>query len=167
MTRILEEEQGTLDKYIGDAIVGIFGAPVHLPDHAYRACRAAVRIQERQVELREEWQAEPVEWPEVVYHMRTRIGLNTGDAVVGNMGSSKRFNYTMMGDTVNLAARNESGAKAYGVFIMLTEETKTAAEARSDDFVFRFLDRVVVKGRREPVAVYELLGFRQGMGDAA
>ena len=93
--------------------------------------------------------------------MRTRIGLNTGAAVVGNMGSLTRFNYTMMGDSVNLAARLESGAKTYGVMTLVTESTKMGCERHGAECVFRFLDRIVVKGRSQPVAIYELVGLRQ------
>jgi adenylate cyclase len=91
--------------------------------------------------------------------MRTRIGLNTGPAVIGNMGSPRRFNYTMMGDSVNLAARCESGAKSYGVYTMVTGETRTAAMAAKDDIAFRYLDKTVVKGRTQPVEMYEVMGF--------
>jgi len=97
----------------------------------------------------------------VLGRLRARIGLNSGIAAVGNFGSEFRFNYTMMGDMVNLAARCESGAKVYGAYVLLTEATKTEAEKNSSDFVFRLLDRVIVKGRQRPVALYELLGFRE------
>jgi len=159
MTEILEAEEGTLDKYIGDAIVGIFGAPVTVESHAYRACRAAQHIQRRQVELCAKWVSEGDKWTQRVHHMRTRIGLNSGEAIVGNMGSEKRFNYTMMGDTVNLAARNESGAKSYGVYTMVAGETKVEAEKYGDDIVFRYLDKIVVKGRSRPVDIYEIVGL--------
>ena len=112
MTDILMEEGCYVDKYIGDAIVGIFNKPVALEDHALRACVASQLMQIRQIELREKWKSEGDKWPTIVGEMQTRMGVNTGDATVGNMGSEKRFNYTMMGDTVNLAARCESGAKA-------------------------------------------------------
>ena len=90
-----------------------------------------------------------------------RIGCNTGSATVGNMGSSRRFNYTMMGDTVNLAARCESGAKSFGVYTMVTGETKRAAEAGGDACVFRFLDKIIVKGRSEPAEMYEVVCLRE------
>jgi adenylate cyclase len=93
--------------------------------------------------------------------MQMRIGMNTGRATVGNMGSEKRFNYTMMGDMVNLAARCESGAKSYGVYTMITGETKRAAEAGGDDCVFRFLDKIIVKGRSEPAEMYEVVCLRE------
>jgi adenylate cyclase len=158
MTDILQYQGGSLDKYIGDAIVGMFGAPLPVPDHAHRACSAAIEIQRRQAELREKWRAEGG-WPEIVYQMQTRIGLNTGVAVIGNMGSRRRFNYTMMGDNVNLAARCESGAKSYGVYTMVTGETRRAAMKTKNDIAFRFLDKTVVKGRTRPVEMYEVLGF--------
>lgn len=159
-TTILEERGGTLDKYIGDAIVAMYGAPVELEDHAYRACMASQLMQRRQAELREKWRSEEGKWPEIVHQMRTRIGLNTGMATVGNMGSSMRFNYTMMGDTVNLAARLESGAKSYGVYTLVSEETKDACERVGNECVFRFIDRIVVKGRTKPVGIYEIMGLR-------
>jgi adenylate cyclase len=167
MTVILEYQGGTLDKYIGDAIVGIFGAPVRLADHAHRACLAAWRMQCQQAELRARWLAEGERWPPLVHHMRTRIGLHTGTAIVGNMGSTKRFNYTMMGDTVNLAARNESAAKSYGVYIMVSGDTRAMAEAAGSPCVFRFLDRIVVKGRTRPVDVFEIVGEKGELTAAA
>lgn len=158
MANILEDNGGNLDKFIGDAIVGMFNAPVSIAGHAHSACRAALLIQKRQLELREKWRKE-ADWPDIVYEMKTRIGLNSGPATVGLMGSSRRKNYTMMGDTVNLAARSESGAKSYGVYTMITGETKTMAEQHKDDITYRFLDRIVVKGRSTPAEVYELVGF--------
>lgn len=159
MTDILHDNGGTLDKFIGDAIVGMFGAPLPFEGHAYHACCAALLMQKRQLELREKWRQEG-DWPEIVYEMKTRIGLNSGQAIIGNMGSRRRFNYTMMGDTVNLAARSESGAKSYGVYTMITGETKSMAEQHKDNLAFRFLDKIVVKGRSQPAEVYELVGFK-------
>lgn len=155
MTDALQAAGGTLDKYIGDAIVVMYGMPLPLEDHAARACAAALRMQERHAELRREW-AQSRRWPEMVSHMRTRIGINTGSAVVGNMGSRVRFNYTMMGDSVNLAARCESGAKSYGVYTMVAAATLHAALERMPELFYRKLDRIVVKGRSEPVEVFEL-----------
>ena len=116
-------------------------------------------MQKKQIELREKWKSEGDKWPDIVSKMQTRIGCNTGTATVGNMGALDRFNYTMMGDMVNLAARCESGAKAYGAYIMITEETKLASQATNDDIAFRYLDKIVVKGRKQPVAMYEPTGF--------
>lgn len=162
MTNILQEERGTLDKYIGDAIVAMYGAPIPMDDHAYQAVRTAILMQQKQIELRKKWVPEVEKWGKchgLVTQMQTRIGCNTGTATVGNMGALDRFNYTMMGDMVNLAARCESGAKAYGAYIMITEETKLASEKIRDDIAFRYLDKIVVKGRSQPVAMFEPTGF--------
>ena len=162
MTNILQEERGTLDKYIGDAIVAMYGAPIPMQDHAYQSVRTAILMQQKQIELRDKWKLEADKWGKchgLVSQMQTRIGCNTGTATVGNMGALDRFNYTMMGDMVNLAARCESGAKAYGAYIMITEETKFASESTKDDIAFRYLDKIVVKGRSQPVAMYEPTGF--------
>lgn len=162
MTNILQEERGTLDKYIGDAIVAMYGAPIPMDDHAYQSVRTAILMQKRQIELREKWATEEEKWGKchgLVSKMQTRIGCNTGTATVGNMGALDRFNYTMMGDMVNLAARCESGAKAYGAYIMITEETKLASQQTKDDIAFRYLDKIVVKGRKEAVAMFEPTGF--------
>ena len=159
MADILQDNGGCLDKFIGDAIVGMFNAPVPIVGHAHSACCAALLVQKRQLELREKWRKEG-DWPEIVYEMKTRIGLNSGPAIVGLMGSTRRKNYTMMGDTVNLAARSESGAKSYGVYTMITGETKTLAEQHKDDIAFRYLDKIVVKGRTLPAEVYEVVGFK-------
>lgn len=155
MTQSIYEQRGTLDKYIGDAMVTMFGMPLPVEDHAARACLSALHMQECHARLRAEW-AQSGRWPETVLGMRTRIGINTGRAVIGNMGSEVRFNYTMMGDSVNLAARCESGAKAYGVYTMITSNTLEAALAHGCQLQYRILDRIVVQGRSEPVEIYEL-----------
>lgn len=163
-TDIVQAEGGTLDKYIGDALVAMYGAPLVLPDHGHRAVVTALRVHRRCDELRAKWQTEKAtkHWPDVVTHLQTRIGLNLGRAVVGNMGSHTRFNYTMMGDTVNLAARMESGAKGYGVYTLVTESVVEASRrAEPDRVLFRALDRIVVKGRTRPVAIYEAMALRE------
>jgi len=163
-TDIIQEEMGTLDKYIGDAVVAMFGDPLPLPDHAHRACVAAIRVQHKIEELRQKWRSEGTRWPPIVHVLRARLGLNTGEAIIGNMGSRSRFSYTMMGDNVNLAARMESGAKLLGVYTMVTDATRTECERNSgDQIVFRFLDRIVVKGRSLPVPVHEVVGYRQAL----
>jgi adenylate cyclase len=160
-TDIVQEEGGTLDKYIGDAVVAMFGAPLPLPDHAYRACVASIRVQKKIAELREKWKSEGDRWPPVVHVLRARLGLNSGAAIIGNMGSRTRFSYTMMGDNVNLAARMESGAKLLGVYTMVTDSTRQECLKHGGDrIVFRFLDKIVVKGRSLPVPVYEVVGLR-------
>lgn len=165
MTEAFQENQGTLDKYIGDAIVTMFGMPYPVEDHAACACRSALNMQSRHAALRKKW-AEEGKWPKEVLKMRTRIGINTGSAVIGNMGSQMRFNYTMMGDSVNLASRCESGAKTYGVYIMITAETLNAALSFGDSLNYRKLDRIVVQGRSRPVEIYELWDDSVATGEA-
>jgi adenylate cyclase len=147
MTDIVLEEGGTIDKYIGDAIVAMFGAPLSQPDHAERACRAALRCQARLVQLREDWTRRGLP------ALRVRIGLNTGQALVGNMGSRQRFDFTMMGDTVNLASRLESAAGRYGIPILAGEATFDAAGRQVP---MREIDRLRVKGKRQGVRVFEV-----------
>ncbi len=166
-TDIVQAEGGTLDKYIGDAVVAMYGAPLVLPDHASRACIGALRVQQRVAELRKKWQIEADKWPQIVHHLRTRIGLNSGPAIVGNMGSHTRFNYTMMGDNVNLAARMESGAKHWGVYTLCTEATRLGCEQHAPAFIaFRPLGRIVVKGRTQPVPIHELVDFLPTLKDS-
>lgn len=157
MTDILLEEKGTLDKYEGDAIIAFFGAPMPLEDHARRACLVANRMQERLAELRLKWQGEGDKWPQIVHEMRMRIGINSGEIVTGNMGSASRMNYTMMGDSVNLAARLEESAKQYGIFTQVAKET---VELAGDEFLWRELDTIKVVGKSIPVTSYDLLGLK-------
>ena len=157
MTDILLDNKGTLDKYIGDAIVAFYGAPVPVENHEHMACLTAVYMQDRLSELREKWQSEGDRWPEIVHNMQNRIGIATGDMVTGNMGSAMRMNYTMMGDIVNTAARLEASAKQYGVYIQVAEATYLATK---DEFEWRDLDFVVVKGKSKPVQVYELISLK-------
>jgi adenylate cyclase len=161
-TDLLMDQGGVLDKYIGDAIVGMFGVLVPYEDHAYRAVATTILMQRKQQELCEKWQKEG-RWPDGVNSMRTRIGLNTGSAVIGNMGSRQRINFTMTGDTVNLAARCESGAKSYGAYTMITEATLLAAKATKDDIVYRYLDKIRVAGRSEHVSMFEVIGFKDAV----
>ncbi|MEC7927142.1 MAG: adenylate/guanylate cyclase domain-containing protein [Candidatus Neomarinimicrobiota bacterium] len=160
MTNILLEERGTLDKYIGDAIVAFYGAPVPVDDHEYRACLTAVRMQDSLDKLRHKWRSEGDRWPEIVHNMQNRIGITSGQMVTGNMGSAMRMNYTMMGDTVNLAARLESSAKQYGVYIQVAEETYKVCKEK---FIWRNLDYVVVMGKTEPAQVFELIAEAENM----
>lgn len=151
------ETGGTVDKYIGDAIRAFWGAPERHPAHAVAACTAAVRNQERLAGLRRQWQADgkPL--------LFTRIGLNTGDVVVGNIGSAARLNYTVMGDAVNLASRLEGLNKYYGTQILISECTYQEAK---DAVAARPLDWVSVKGKTSAVLVYELLGLKGGRDQA-
>ncbi|MES2696779.1 MAG: adenylate/guanylate cyclase domain-containing protein [Verrucomicrobiota bacterium] len=161
-TDIVQAQGGTLDKYIGDAVVAMFGAPLPQKDHAFRACVATQLVHLKLGELREKWKSEGTKWPEIVWRMQSRIGLNTGTCMIGNMGSPVRFNYTMMGDNVNLAARMESGAKSWGAYTMCTEATRAACiEHGGDRVVFRALSKMVVKGRTTPVPVYEIVGLKE------
>ena len=167
-TDIVQAQGGTLDKYIGDAVVAMYGAPIPLPDHAYRACVATQLVHARLAELRAKWRAEGGRWPEIVWNMQSRIGLNTGVCMIGNMGSRTRFNYTMMGDNVNLAARMESGAKSWGAYTMATAATREACEAHGGDrVVFRALGRIVVMGRSQPVPIFEVAGLKETISPAA
>ena len=159
MTNILLHHKGTLDKYIGDAIVAFYGAPVPLENHEYHACMTALDMDKKLTAMRKKWASEK-DWPELVHNIRHRVGLNTGDMVTGNMGSSMRMNYTMMGDTVNLAARLEPAAKHYGVYLFVAENTQKAV---ADEFEWRFLDFLRVKGKKKPVKAYELLSLKDKM----
>ncbi|MDR1107627.1 MAG: adenylate/guanylate cyclase domain-containing protein [Spirochaetaceae bacterium] len=150
MTDTILESGGTIDKYEGDAIIAFWNAPLNFEDHAARALTASLACQEKL--------AERQDYFEEKYGCRllTRIGLNTGYAVVGNMGSNKRFDYTMLGDAVNLAARLEGLNKQFGTYLMCTETTFTQA-VRSGPFCGRKLAQVAVVGKKEAVTVYEPL----------
>jgi adenylate cyclase len=149
MTRIIFDHQGTLDKYIGDAVMAFWGAPSEEPRHAELACCAALEMKSRLAELQKQWRAEGK--PPI----RIGLGLSTGFASVGNMGSALRYGYTAMGDTVNLASRLEGLNKEYGTTILLSEFT--AAAVPQGRFLLRELDLIRVKGKHQPVTVYELL----------
>jgi adenylate cyclase len=149
MTAIILEEDGTIDKYEGDLVMAFFGAPVPMDDHAVRACRAAVAMQSRMAALRQEWETQGLPAP------RVRIGLHSGTAVVGNMGSELRFNYTAMGDTVNLAARLEQLNKEFGTLTMVSGETRRLVDGAG--FELRALGATPVKGKAEPVEVFEVV----------
>jgi len=154
LTDILIENKGTLDKYIGDAIVAFYGAPAPIKNHEYHACITALRMQDELKKLRDRWRSEGEKWPDIVHQMQNRIGINSGPMVTGNMGSNMRMNYTMMGDNVNIAARLEASAKQYGIYIQVADSTYQAVK---DEFVWRDLDLVRVMGKKDPVKVYELL----------
>ena len=149
MTDILLESGGTIDKYEGDAIIAFWNAPVELHDHGRRAVEAMIRCQEKLAQLRpqlEQRAGRP-------FYMR--VGINTGDAVVGNMGSSSRFDYTMLGDSVNLAARLEGLNKQFGTYSMCSAASKEEALAFGTELRFRELARVAVVGKKEAVTVFE------------
>lgn len=149
MTAIIMESGGTIDKYEGDAIIAFWNAPLIEEDHAKRVLTAAMKCQERLTELREE--LEKLSGSK----MYQRIGINTGYAVVGNLGSAARFDYTMLGDSVNLASRLEGLNKQFGTYTMCSEATMQAALSYNCDLCFRKLAKVAVVGKKEPVVVYE------------
>jgi len=148
MTDIIQEEQGTVDKYEGDAIIAFWNAPLDLPDHGLRAVRAAIRCQEKLTEMR------PAFKERTGKELYMRVGLNSGPAVVGNMGSKTRFDYTMLGDAVNLAARLEGVNKQFGTYTMISANTLAELPADSG-FACRELSRIAVVGKKIPVTVYE------------
>jgi adenylate cyclase len=150
MTEIILEEQGTVDKFEGDAIIAFWNAPLDVPNHAELAVRAALRCQQRLARIRPDF------LEEYGKQLNMRIGINTGHAVAGNMGSSSRFDYTVLGDAVNLAARLEGANKEFGTGIMISEATM---KQLGETFHCRELGRIRVVGRGEPVRVYEPLSF--------
>ncbi|HUJ26227.1 MAG TPA: adenylate/guanylate cyclase domain-containing protein [Myxococcales bacterium] len=155
MTDIVFEKRGTLDKYIGDAVMAFYGAPVQTELHAANGCDAALQMMATLARLREKWHIEDPDIPDI----DIGIGLNSGTMVVGNMGSQQRFNYTVMGDNVNLASRLEGQNKSYGTHILISEQTLHAArKGLKDDSAYcvREIDLITVKGKSEPVRLFEL-----------
>ena len=156
MTRIIQQHQGTIDKYIGDAVMAFWNAPVDLADHAARGVATALDMQAALPKLNEDFAARG--WPEV----KIGIGVNTGRMSVGNMGSEFRMSYTVMGDAVNLGSRLEGITKQYGVGILATQPTVDADPLHA----FMKVDDVRVKGKETPVAIYEPLGPKDGLDEA-
>jgi adenylate cyclase len=157
MTAIVQQQRGTIDKYIGDAIMAFWNAPVDLADHATRAVRTALAMQAALSQLNEEFAAR--HWPEV----KIGVGVNTGRMSVGNMGSEFRMSYTVMGDAVNLGSRLEGITKQYGVGILVTQSTVDA----DPEHVFMKIDNVRVKGKQKPVAIYQPLGGKDALSEQA
>jgi adenylate cyclase len=155
MTNMVFKHEGTVDKYMGDAIMAIFGAPVEQPDHAIRCCNTALDMMSELKALQAEWARKGTPKIDI------GIGVNTGVMSVGNMGSSSRFDYTVMGDSVNLGSRLEGLNKEYGTNIIISEFTH---EKVKDHFFCRELDLVKVKGKNKPVRIFQLLG-RDGVAD--
>jgi adenylate cyclase len=149
MSDIIVRHGGTIDKYIGDAIMALFNAPLPLEDHAPRACRTALAMASALKRLDQEWEAQGKP------SLRVGIGLNTGVAAVGNMGSDRLFDYTAIGDNVNLASRLEGLNKRYGTEILVSAHT---ARALGGGFILQEVDLVQVMGKKQPLAIYELLG---------
>lgn len=149
MTEVILQTGGVLDKFIGDAIMAFWGAPQQVPNHAQLACEAALKMTERLAILKKDWARRGL--PEI----NIGIGLNSGEMVVGNIGSTTRFNYTVIGDNVNLSSRLEGLNKQYQASIIISQFTY---ERVKDSFVAEFLDKVTVKGKEIPVDIYSLIG---------
>ncbi|MGH9794888.1 MAG: CHASE2 domain-containing protein [Candidatus Acidiferrales bacterium] len=163
MTAAVFRHQGTLDKYIGDALMAFWNAPFDMPAHATACCRAALEMSERLDALHRKWRAAG----RPAFEMG--IGVNTGAASVGNMGSALRYGYTALGDAVNLASRVEGLNRVYGTRLLVTQHTVSACAASANEngageFLFRELDLIRVKGKQQPVAVFELMGYRGAAG---
>jgi adenylate cyclase len=156
MTDIVMQYEGTVDKFEGDAIIAFFGAPIDFKDHATRTCYAALDMQKRLAQLRNIWKKNGR------HELFMRIGINTGEVTVGNMGSENRFDYTMIGDPVNVAARLEGTNKQYNTETILSEFTYDLAK---NDIEARELDSIRVVGKKEPIKIYELLGRKGEMED--
>jgi adenylate cyclase len=149
MSEIVVKHGGTLDKYIGDAIMALFGAPLDQQDHCQRACRTALEMVQKLKELDREWVEQG--WPA----LKVGIGINSGLVSVGNMGSNRLFDYTAIGDNVNLASRLEGLNKFYGTEILVAAAT---VQHIDNSFIFREVDLVRVKGKKHPIAIFEVLG---------
>jgi adenylate cyclase len=160
MTNIVFETGGTLDKYIGDALMAIWGAPVDQPDHAYRACKASVAMMRELKNLQKRWEDEGRNYPPI----DIGIGINSGPMVVGNMGADQRFDYTVLGDNVNLASRLEGTNKDYRSHIIISQNTYAFVK---DQVAALCLGAVRVKGKKEPVGIYELLDDKPATGEMA
>jgi adenylate cyclase len=152
MTELVFKYQGTLDKYVGDEIMAFWGAPIPFEDHALQACRSAIEQMDKLHELNRAWEAEGKP------SLNIGIGLNTGPMVVGNMGSASRMDYTLMGDNVNLGARLEGTNKVYKTNIIISENTY---EHVKEHVIVRELDLIRVKGKEQPVVIYELIDVKE------
>ncbi len=150
MSDTILDLKGTIDKYEGDAIIAFFGAPIDLPDHAARAWSAALKMKRVETALNEQFLSDKI----APSPLLTRLGINTGDMVVGNMGTDRKMDYTIIGDAVNLAARLEGVNKQYGTWICVSEDTMRAA---GNSFVYRKLDKIRVVGKLQPIRIYELV----------
>jgi class 3 adenylate cyclase/ActR/RegA family two-component response regulator len=152
LSDIILEQKGTIDKYVGDGVIAFFGAPLEIPDHAARACAAAVLMKRKEQELDREFREGGLNAGPLL----TRIGINTGSMVVGNMGSQRKMNYTIMGNAVNIASRLEGLNKVYGTWILASEST---IRETGGGFLARRLDRVRPAGIHSPLQIYELIEF--------
>jgi adenylate cyclase len=154
LSNIILEEQGTIDKFMGDAVMAYWNAPLDDPDHPIHACRAALRMMEQMTELNRHWQDEAQAQGRTFPPVKIGIGLNTGVCCVGNLGTETRFDYSVIGDNVNIASRLEGQSKIYDVVAIVGESTA----ARAPDFAFLELDLLKVKGKTEATRIYALLG---------
>jgi class 3 adenylate cyclase len=152
LSDIILEHGGTIDKYVGDAIIAFFGAPLEIPDHAMRACATAILMKRKEQEINREFRKSGLSAAPLL----TRIGVNTGSMVVGNMGSQRKMNYTIMGNAVNISSRLEGLNKQYGTWILASENT---IRETGGNFLARRLDRVRPVGIHSPLQIYELIEF--------
>jgi adenylate cyclase len=158
MSDVVLAEKGTIDKYEGDAIIAFFGAPIDLADHALRACVSAITMKKMEIELNKIIMEQKLSPSPLL----TRIGVNTGDMVAGNMGTANKMNYTIMGNAVNLAARLEGVNKQYGTWVLASE---TTVRETGNALLYRKLDRVRVVGINEPVRLCELIDMADQAGE--
>jgi adenylate cyclase len=156
MTDIIMQRRGYVDKYEGDAIMAVWGVPFPMPDHAVQACYAALEQQTKLAEIRQ------VLKDQFGHELFVRMGINSGHVTAGNMGSNRRFQYTVMGDAVNQAARFEPANKDYETLIMMGETTYREAK---DSIEARLIDRIVVKGKTKPISIYELMAKKGELSD--
>lgn len=154
MTQVVLDHKGTIDKYMGDCIMAFWNAPLDVPGHEVLACRGALKMIRRMNELNDQWKAEADKEGRKFIPVRSGIGVNSGPCCVGNMGSDMRFDYSVLGDDVNLASRLEGQSKSYGVDIVIGAKTRAAASA----FAVLELDLIKVKGKTVPVHIFTLLG---------
>jgi adenylate cyclase len=152
MNDSLSENQATVDKYIGDSVMAFWGAPRNVENPATKSCHAALECQRKIRVLSHKWKSKGLD-----FEFKTRIGIHTGDVIVGNIGSETRMNYTIIGDNVNLASRIESANKFYGTSILVSETTHQQAKQR---FVMRLIDFAVLNGKSTPIRLYELVGHK-------
>jgi len=152
MTSIVLKHRGTLDKYLGDSLMAFWGAPLNVENKELQSCRTAILMQKKMNELKSGFSSDAAR------KVRTRIGINSADVVVGNIGGAERFDYTVMGDGVNLTSRLESANKIYGTSIMISETTYSKVK---DKVLVRVIDKIVVKGKTKSITVYELLGLKE------
>jgi adenylate cyclase len=157
LTSRIMETSGTIDKYIGDSVMAFWGAPYTVDQPACKGCTAALAVQEETSRLNLEWEQVGID-----LQFFTRVGVNIGSVIVGNVGSEERFNYTVIGDPVNLASRLEGTNKLYGTGILVSQAIVDAVnkEDSNHDFCFRLMDRVKVKGKNLSTDIYELVGYR-------